>query len=209
MEKIKVGSISKEFPPLRLYIDEIREVYEVLSQQCSKTLVIQTCGFRITEIDDLSKMPTDQTHDFHIISLDPYLHLDLTKTGGYLYIGDASLEIEGLATRVEKILLKGKIPYPALPKNDWISALFGIPLGLGFLLHNITLIIVGAIIILFGMIWAVAHFSFVTSRFNTIIFKTHKENPSFLKRKKDEIIMLVIGTFVGVIIAKIFDLLIK
>jgi len=208
MEKIS-DSISKDLPPLRLHLDELREVYEVLSKYSKEAATIETCGYRISNLDELGKLPVEQTNELYINSRNPYLQIRLTQTHGKIYVGDGNIESEGLASRIEKILLQGKILYPALPKSNWISFLLGLPCGLGIILENKILVIVGGIIILVNIIWGLLHFSFVTKRYNTIVFKLRKETPSFWKRNKDELVMLIVGTIIGVVVTKVIDLLLK
>lgn len=208
MEKIR-NSIKKNLPPLRLYLDELREVYEELSKHCEEPVTIQTCGYRLDNLDELGKLPAEQTNELFIHCLNPYLQIRLAPTHGEIYIGDDDIKSEGLASRIEKILLKGKVLYPALPKSNWISFLFVTPLAFGIFLGNKILIFFGVSILLVVILWGWLNFEFVTKRYNTIVFKSRKEAPNFWKRNKDEIIMLVVGTLFGVIITKVIDLLIK
>lgn len=208
MEKIR-NSISKDLPPLRLHLDELREVYEVLSKHCKEPATIQTCGYRLDNLDELGKLPAEQANELYISCLNPYLQIRLARTHGEIYIGDGSIESEGLVSRIEKILLQGKVLYPALPKSNWISLLLGLPLAFGLFLENKILAISGAIIVLVVILWGWLNFNFVTKRYNTIVFKSRKEAPNFWKRNKDEIIMLVVGTIIGVVVTKVFDLLFK
>jgi hypothetical protein len=213
MEKLQKTSVNKDFPPLRLYFDEIRELYEVLSKHCKEPVTIYTCGYKITDFDDLKKLSEEQTHEMNISCTNPYLELRLTKVYGELYIGDGSLESEGLSSRIENCLLKGKATYPVLFKSNWLSYVIVLPLLLGFMLDNKILITSGAVAwlsyFLFIIIWGWLHYRFVTQRYNTIIFKSRKEAPNFLQRNKDELIMLIVGTFIGVVITKIIDLILK
>jgi hypothetical protein len=152
MEKIR-DSVNKELPPLRLYLDDLREVFEVLSKHRAKNIEILTCGYKVTNVDELGKLPEEQTRELYINSSEPYLHIWLTQSTGKIYTGDDSIESEGLASRIEKILLRGKIFYPYLPKNNiWIAFLLGLPLAAGILLQNKILAIIGLIISLISTI---------------------------------------------------------
>lgn len=208
MEKIR-DSISKDLPPLRLHLDELHEVYEVLSKYCKEAVTIQTCGYRISNLDELEKLPTEQTHELCISCHNPYLQIRLAQSHGEIYMGDGNIESEGLVSRIEKILLQGKILYPALPKSNWISLLVGLPFAFGIFLENIFLAIAGGIIIIVNILWVWLYFDFKTNRHNTIVFKSRKELPNFWKRNKDEIIMLVTGTIIGVVVTKVVDLLLR
>jgi len=125
---------------------------------------------------------------------------------GKIYIGDDSLESEGLGSRIEEILLRGKIFYPDLPDSNWIVFLLGLPIGFGIFLQNKGLIVTGVLIVLLSVLWTGLHSRFDLKRHNMIVFKLRKEAPNFWKRNKDNIVLLAIGSIFGFVLKIIYDL---
>lgn len=208
MEKAK-GPISKDFPPLRLYKDELQELMDFLSLHCQSAIVLETCGYKLESLDELSRLPVESTNIFFISSQNPYFQLRLTRTHGELYIGDSSIESEGLASHIENILLRGKIQYPHLLDKPWVMYLLSLPFFIGIIESNKYLIAICTLLFLCLIIGVVWEYRFSTKRYNTIIFKNRKDAPGFLIRKKDEIIMLVIGAVIGAVITVLVGLVIK
>lgn len=209
MEKIR-DCISKDLPPLRLYRDEVQDLITFLSSHCKESILIETCGYRLESPDEFSQLPVERTNYLFVMSRKPYIQVRLTQTGGDLYIGDGSIESEGLASHIEEILLRGKILYPDILNNRWVTFLISFTLPIVIILSNNNLIRAIAALALLGFgVWMLWDYYFLTKRFNTIIFKHRKEAPNFLKRKKDEIIILVIGAIIGAIITVLTGLILK
>lgn len=208
MEKI-IDPIRIKLPPLRLYLDQLREVYDVLSIHCDKPIIIQTCGYRITDLDELENLPDEQTNELYISSNIPNLQIKLAQNYGEIYSSESSLEVEGLLSRIEKILLHGKTRYPISPFNNWLPFLFGLSLCLGIIFRYQNFVIISIIILLVNFLWAILDFNFVNKPVNTIIFKSRKDSPNFWKRNKDDILKLVLGIIIGSFITKYIDYLIK
>lgn len=194
---------------MRLHLDELHEVYEVLSEYCKEGATIETCGYRISDLNELAKLPVEQTNELYINSTNRYLQISLTQNHGTIRVGSGNIEAEGLVSRIEKILLKGKIRYPALPESTWIPFPTGLPLLIGLIIRNKILTITGGVIFLVYILWGLIYIRFTTKRYSTIVFKLRKETPSFWKRNKDQLVMLIVGTIIVGVVTKVIDLLLK
>lgn len=103
MEKIK-EPISKQLPPLVLYLDDIQELYEFLKETTKEPVVIETCGYRFISLDELSKFEKEKTNSFTIYYEEPYLKYDepyrvnlyLYQNRGLIFINRGDVKAEGM-----------------------------------------------------------------------------------------------------------------
>lgn len=208
MEKIK-SSIRKELPPLRLYLDELRQIYDTLSEYGAEEIEIETCGYRITDFDELRKLSVEQSHELTLGCRKPHLEVRLANYGGSIYVSEGGFDVEGLVSRIESILIHGRFWYPSLPRNNWIAFILGIPFTLGLLLENVVLRIIGSFFIMAALLWGWLVYVYATRRHSTVVFKLRRDAPNFWQRNKDDLIKLAIGTIIGIVLTKIVDLLLK
>jgi hypothetical protein len=198
MEKIS-DTISKELPRLRLYRDEIEELYQFLTGITDEKVIVETCGYRLSSIDEVSKLSNDTAHDLQFSTKSPYIRIRLTAYGGDIYIGKGDVEAEGIASRIENILMKGKTYKPFLYDKPLLFYLFVIPLLVGLIIRNIFIIILGLFLFIIAVVWIIVEMQYSLKRYNTIIFRSRKDTVNFWKRNKDQIIMLIIGAVIGVV----------
>ncbi len=208
MQKIR-SSISKKLPPLELYEDEIRELYDFLSALCKEPVVTQTCGYRLDSLDEIANLPKKKTNSLSFSCRQPYIEIRLTEVNGDIYIGSGDIEAEGIASRIESILFQGKVSIPFLPDTMWLSFLIYVPLAAGFFLADRILIIAGVLLIFLFIVWSVWEYRFKTQRYNTIIFSLRKNTPGFWHRNKDQIIMLLIGSVIGALVTLLVSITTK
>ncbi|MFZ2098396.1 MAG: hypothetical protein WAV05_17325 [Anaerolineales bacterium] len=197
MEKIS-DSIFKTLPHLRLYRDEIEELYQFLIGIADEKVIIETCGYRLSSIDEISQLSKDTTHDIQFSTNKPYIRIRLTAYSGDIYIGKGDVEAEGIASLIENILLKGKTYQPLLHNNPWLSFLPVIPLIVGIIMRNIFIIILGSVLFIASVVWLSVETHFSVTRYNIIIFHSRKNTLNFWKRNKDQIIMLIVGAVIGI-----------
>jgi len=210
MELIR-DSITKELPPLRLYIDEITEVYSLLCSCCKEPIVIETCGYSLKTLEELSHLPKNETNRFHFRCRAPLcgdIDVWIRPCYGQISIQHNSLVAEGIASRIEDILLRGRVFVLFSAEGTWMPIIMGI----------LTSVLIGASIIsknpfivmlLFVFLCIQAREFFLMAHYNTIIFLTRKNSPNFWKRNKDRIIVGCICATGGAITLKIVEAIIK
>ena len=192
-------AISKRLPPLRIYWEEIKELYLFLSGICEGSVVIQTWGYSLDSIDEIMNLTQEQTNSISFICNHPYLRVILTKHYGEIYCDDAGLETEGIVSRIQRILLKGKVT--RLSEHVWLLNMLGLALGtpflLGVLINNVPVIAFGGLLFLGFLTFLTWDYHLETNSFCTIVFKSRKEALGFWKRNKDQVFVLLIGALIG------------
>jgi len=199
MEKIH-DSVTKRLPPLRLYLDELRELHNFVSSCCKEPVIIETCGYRLKSLDEVSNLTENTTNSILFSSQQPYLQVRLTSVYGEIYIGDGGIEAEGIASRVESILLRGKVSRPLLLDRVWVSVALGVSLWMGVIITNPLIITLSVALMLIAFLWIIWDYRFVTQHYNTLVFRMRKDSPNFWTRNKDQIILLLIGAVIGAVI---------
>ncbi len=205
MEQIR-DSVSKSLPPLVIYLDELRELASFLDETCG-TLVIETCGYRLNSIDEVSELPLRIGHVLEIKGTDPYLTVRLTRFGGDIYVSGGDTQSEGVAAAIERILLTGKVRLPLLPL--WASMLSGMPLVIAAPSKHMPTIVLAGIVTFILFVWTMYGGYLTVRRHNTLVFKPKKDCPGFWERNKDKIILLVIGAVLGSLLTLLINTLVK
>ena len=138
-------------------MNELRELYDFASSFCKEPIVIETCGYRLKSLDEASSLTEDKTNSIFFISRQPYLQVRLTPVSGEIYVGDGGIEAEGISSRIESILLRGKVSRPLSRNTAWLAVVvFGLSLWAGIILVNpliITLSLALIFIAFLGIIW--------------------------------------------------------
>jgi hypothetical protein len=207
MEKIK-KTIDRKLPPLVLYLDDIQELYEFLKGIAKKTVVIETCNYRLNSPDELSKLKEEKTNSIAFECNEPYLSVNLYESGGSILISKRDIgdnEAEGIAVNIERILLSRKrsVVFSIVSKPYFIGSLCGFSVFLALSSKNSESFILplfslaSFIVTVCGFVFG---YLFSLRWYNTVFFKLRKESPSFWKRNKDQIIVGVVTAVITAII---------
>jgi len=209
MERIQ-DSITKELPPLRLYIDEITALYDLLLSCCKGPVVIKTCGYRLETPEELSKLPQNEANRISIECINPIygrINIDLFSCYGNISIQENILETEGLASKIEKILLQGRVfVLDSLLKN-WTPVIIG---GVWLILFFISLTSENLFAFTFSFVplCILIRELFFMFHHNKIIFLARKNSPNFWKLNKDKILVGLVCAVFGAVISKIIETII-
>lgn len=200
-------SILRALPPLKLYEDELRDLWSFLSANCEGPITVKVSRFELDDIEEIRELPEEESHWLTITCTAPYLEVRLTPVSGEIYCGDGSLEAEGIVNRITEILERGSVRRLALPDKWWFSALLGVPLGIGVALKNAEVAAFGLLLLV--LFWAIGGYELFwkTRRYTTVIFKRRKESPSFWGRNKDKLYLILIGAIVGSLVTLSMTLL--
>ena len=201
MEKIR-DSIRKELPPLRLYEDEVSELYQFISS-LAEDVTLQAEGYSLNSLAELKKLPVDHIHNLQISSPRPYLKVDLRHLSAEIYIGSGDIEAEGIVSRLESILLKGRARVHFVPSGFWGGLLASIPIWIGMVLKNIVISGIGIAFAIAYVIILTIDTRFQLKRYTTILPMQRKEEESFWARNKDQLLLLIIGAIIGSVITMV------
>lgn len=164
------------------------------------------------EFDNIGTIPKDieSSVDFHIQTYNPYISIDFNRFSASVYANDDDLNTIGALTKIIEILSKKerKLLYWS-QKFAWVAPmLLIVPIStLGKIKSTSPWFLLGFSIPAV-ILWIVSFYLSVY-KFSRINFTSYKDSPSFLKRNRDQIILLIIGAIIGGIITVLLRFLFK
>lgn len=103
MEKI-TKSISKEYAPVVVYLDDLEAIENVLLEK-STHIEIKTEDYKYSSIKELSeKSKNKRIQKLHIESTNPYLNIEFDKLWTRVYCSLDSLEAAGIFWKLDQII---------------------------------------------------------------------------------------------------------
>ncbi len=195
MKKID-QSISKNYLPLRLDLDDLHAIEEVL-KEATKEYQIDCGDFQFDSVDELAGKLKDATlRELEIKSLSPYLRIELTKLFASVYVGSNEIDSAGLFHKVDSILRKARIPLFFLYSyySVWSLNIFIILLEF---IHRSPVLDW----LFWGMLLGVLRVGYVRlTRHSSVIVASTRLAGSFFRRKKDDLLLAVISGLVGALL---------
>lgn len=193
-----------------IYLDDLKAIEEVLN--AVRDFKIKTSDF---EYDSVSEINNNQNHtnELSISACDPYISVEFNKHSAYLYASDSETRTVGIVTKLVEIIKKRKrrLRWLSTKISVWFAGpLFVIAFGIlvKFREQGVEEVIwIGPIILVLIIIWWTLDYRHGLHSFSEIVFTKRDEQKSFLVRRKDEIILVVITsvlTFILTIIAQKF-----
>lgn len=206
MQKIH-NSIRKEFESVRLFGDDIRKIIEIMNEAGLSQITLKTNTHRYDDHEIGIIREPERLIGITSESLPFHLSIDFDGSGGgHVYSSDDSLLAEGA---VEKILRLLKIRRRSLGflMNSWLIPLaMSGPLLIGF--FGLNHLPVWAVLSLdtIAISWLAL---FVFGLKNIIALQTKAELPNFWKRKRDDIVTILITSVILIPLTAVITLLIN
>jgi len=199
-------SISKEYLPLILYLEDLSNIVQVLGD-AGKSPKISTTEYSFESVAELQKQyGSGDLTALRIESNSPHLSIEMTCMAARLYVGSSQPEAAGLMWKINAILLRcrrrGSWLY-SLPGSVGVGALLGSSIPILFLwdaLAGLTAVLVWG----FWMAWS---FRITRRRYCLIILRPRSEVAGFVRRNKDQLVLAIIATVLGAILGVIGTLL--
>lgn len=206
--------ISKHFPPLRLYLDDVHAIYNILKKSCGGGVTVTTDNF---EIKDMAKFNDVGPEDIHTLKFDarePYISLELGRSDARLWMNIDSTLNKGIAAEIEEVLSRCYRKIARIFANSFLSAFIGTIIFLVpalFILFNIKGLLSVGLFILFLVLYGLSFFFaalFSLRRYSTIIFTERRGHKTFFSRNKDTILVGIISACVSAIFTAIITILV-
>lgn len=212
MKKIR-ASYSEKLPSARLYLDDIEAIFEIISTTSEETRIL-TEWYELDEVDELRELEMDVIHTLSFGGQRPRITLELIPDKIVLYIADKSDTVSlGIFEKIKAIIKNRKRRFRWL----WSGAVLGVLMtlivfSLAGTLYSLAVLnsrsgssnlLTDQLALYLPLILVSSIILFIIGLRNslktfTIIHLTYKkDNPSFFKRKKDDIILAVISAIIG------------
>lgn len=204
-------SYEKNLPRLRVYLEDLIEICNILKNVDGIEHVrINTCGHEINGLeDDLEKVVKDfpKTTRYLTITAGKYEGSRLFEVSFYRFMNaiechEDSAANRGAVSQIEDVLLRRTL-FTVTGKEAWAaSLLFGLVfVSIPFSSKNENTAFWGFLLFLLTFSSSIILLGFQNLNHNSeIVFAKKKDRPNFFTRKKDELIMLLIGTAIGVVL---------
>lgn len=215
MKKL-IKNFSKDFPPVRLYLEDLVEIENVLKKIC-KNIEISTEDHVLENLlEDLKKINKDKISSLHFHCSDPYITLDFNKSSIRTYVWDQdNLTAMGALLKIESILKKriAFTKYLSLNPNSKFYWFFFFPLivlvgsgKIGIPKHELffNILFLGAFIL-----WFFASFIFSFKEYTIIYLMNRSDHSNIFVRNKDQLFVNFLCILAGIILTLFFQAVFK
>jgi len=208
MKELK-KSIAKEFPPLKLYLDDVHKIYNIFEKSCSEKITVTTEDFEVQDITRFKDLGPKDIHTLKFNGGQPYISLDLGPNQARLWISEDSTLNRGIASEIEEVLGRcyrriARV-FTNLLSLNLIGALIFVPpavLTLQYMTGSLRWGLLILLIVLYGSLFFLS-FRLSFKWYSTITFSERCEEKNFFARNKDGILIALISATVTAIITVI------
>ncbi len=213
MKKIE-KSLSKVLPSVRLFRDDVDGIGEILKETCEQVVFIHK-DHEFESLEELVQRVGSRIASLEINGLRPYvsLHLKRDVPGVFLYCS-AGKESQTIFLRLKEFLL-GKAKWQAFvfsPAVGIVSLILFIVSLITISQNSVRSFITNQYVRLIPLIFLFVALISAVYRSGiayTIILEPKHQRLSFFSRKKDDIIMLILGAIIGAFITAVVTHLIS
>jgi len=208
MKKIKRGYI-EDFKPVILYLDDLEEIVEILKELPNKVRILAD-DYELDSLDELQKINRDRL-DMLIIKVvgpeasSPYISLNFLPNDILFEVDEDTAAKRGIVEKIKEFL-KGR-----RRKLFWLTGnhlLAGATTGMSIWFFMPGKILLGCAVLSLGLIWSWWSFKLRDKKWSVIHLKRRSDSPSFWKRNKDEIAIVVITAIISIVFTSIINWLI-
>lgn len=209
MEKLK-KHISKEYLPVKIYIDDLEKIVAVLDDNSIK-YSIETDFYKYDNLTELIKYSTDKAHkNLKIQTSNPYMTIEFHKMWAKIYVSVDDMLTTGLFHKIDEIINQSRrlIPFFYSYYFVWIvNILLPIENALinrdGKLFHEY----IDTTLYILWILW-LARTTYIRLVKHSSIQLIKKEHvSSFFQRKRDDLILALLSALVGAILGVIGTIL--
>jgi hypothetical protein len=198
MEKKKSPSRTQNFKPVRLFLDDIKAIVDIL-QAVTKKVSIETEEYRFASVEELLKLEKESINNLTISCGNwaeiPNIRLSLKPGGTELYIDEDEPVSRGIFEKVKDVLIKCERPHARVLQFAANYLLLVLAMALApltfFLPKDFTwsLLAIEWLLIILGLLggrWARKD---RFQRYSIIILKKRVERKSVWERNQDQILL--------------------
>lgn len=211
--KKKIKTLSRNFPAVNIYLDDIDEIVSALNEGGGQTL-FESRDYEFESIDELRENFGNNVSDLEIKNYTPYANVSFSRSlngSVKVYVSPDSNNDIGLYHRLCSIIEK---------RIKFLSKVFNKPLGiLSFIMFTIFSFSISKLATIFSLKSLLLLFvTILTLGILVIIYQVgiplsvtltkKKDAKPFLLRKKDEIIMLIVGASVALFFKYLWEILV-
>jgi hypothetical protein len=190
-------SISVDYLPLRLNLDDVQAIETVL-RESAKSISFEAEGFEFDSLDELTaKFRSRTLRNLKISSSSPHTQIDLSSHWGRLYVGSSEITSIGVFHKLDEVLKHAGIRMQLLYNYNitWVFIVM-YPL-LGALTHE-PIVTISAYLL--GLAWILWIGYVRVSRHSMVSMISKSQSGTFFSRKKDDLILALISGLIGALL---------
>ncbi len=201
MEKLP-KSIYRSLPLLRVYLDDLQEIENILKEHFDGKVEVRTKDYKIDSVEELQKLKDTQINHIRFIGGTFDLDVELKPDNGNIYCTQDCPLNRGIVSQIEELLLKRKRRFDInLAKLWWVALIYSLVTLFWFIKSGFSISIKVSLALTGGSILIMTYYYYIwradNRRHSIVILKHKTESPSFWQRNKDQIWLLLIGGVVG------------
>jgi hypothetical protein len=197
-------SLSDSISPVRVFLDDLEEIYDVLSADAAGGVTIVTDDYILGSPDELDRYRGRVLKDVEIKAAEPYVSVHLRAQGAWIYSARDDSQSTGLFEKVRAVVRRCRPRYWWLmgANAPWVLGVIAgssaTPLALNadkpWSLLGIAL---GAV----ALVWLAAAYHFDVRAGAIVVPTRRSEAPSFLRRNSDRLIIAALSAAATALIA--------
>lgn len=214
--KKKTSCLTKRFSASILYLDDLEEIVSILRKSTEEITII--CGeYEYESLDELVKhLNADKCQGLEISTNSPYVHIEINRQAidkNVLYVGSDNREGKIIYYEICEVLLK-KIRLLSHVFNKYFlwfvftTLCILAPLA-GLIKKHPVFSQAGLAIPITLLMLILVSFYFVFGPATKIYLKRRSERSNFFVRKKDDLLLLVVGATIGAVITVVVQKLLE
>ena len=102
MKELK-KTISVSLPPIRLYLDDVQRIYDILKKNCER-IDIKTDKYEFNDVSDLEKLKATKIHKLDFSCYTPYISIGFNTSSARIYIGEDTTLNRGVLSEINEVL---------------------------------------------------------------------------------------------------------
>jgi len=201
--------LGEDLHPAIIYREDIEDIYGILSD-LSKDVMIKADGYIFDNLDELFSHSKLEINELEMWILEPSITIRFEPWGIFIFSGDNTSVHVGAYVKIKSIVEKRRNLVYSILNNHFLKKSLSSGVVIFLLSYLITksqmyfTILIGLTLIRIIMYYY-SH-SLAPKRYSQIILAYQKDKElSFFKRRKDELILAIIGILASAIIAYIFQ----
>jgi len=196
-------SHGEELKPVALYLDDLERIIEIF-KEASDDVRILTSEYELDSIDEFRNLHEETLNYLKISISEPFVSLELKPNGIWLFISEDELISRGVFEKIKQLLHSRRRKLSWLTANPYLAgAAVGssaFPFFKAIDSQNVYWAVLGCSLLMIGAIWTWWSFAGTLKKYSIVRLRRRAESPSFWKRKKDDIVLVIISAVVGALI---------
>jgi len=202
--------IRKRLLPAKLYLNDLEHIYDILRKN-TKRVDIYTSDYKVEDVKQLTELEIEEEHRLVFDCPEIDISIELLPNGIELFSGSDSVNNSGILVKIEEVIKKRRVPFGGFLVSIW-------PYIITVCLIIISIVIYGSndyfiwFFLAFAVIIIIAYIfmaRFNSNSFSTVKLISKKEESSFWKRNKDQILVAIIAAIISSFLTSIAFLILN